>query len=104
VVSVKPNKTGGGMIHINQGADSYAGANVTLKMLLRYAYDLATEDQISGLTGALASGHFDIEAKMDAETVAALKTMSKEQSGVARRKTMQDLLAERFQLPERRLR
>ena len=98
VVSVKPNKTGGGMIRINQGSDMYAGTNVTLKMLLRYAYDLTTEDQIVGLTGALASDHFDVEAKMDADTVAALKTMSKEESAIARRKMMQDMLVERFQL------
>jgi len=98
VVSVKPNKTGGGMIRINQGSDMYAGTNVTLKMLLRYAYDLTTEDQITGLSGPLASGHFDIEAKMDADTVASLKKLSKDDSAVARRKMMQDMLVERFQL------
>jgi len=97
-VSVKPNKTGGGMIRINQGTDVYRGTNVTLKMLLRYAYDLTTEDQISGLSGALASAHFDIEAKMDADTVAALKKMSKEASEDQRRVMMQAMLADRFQM------
>lgn len=98
VVSVKPNKTGGGMIRVNQGTDMYSGTNVMLKMLVRYAYDLTTEDQISGLSGPLASEHFDVEAKMDAETVAALKKMSKDESDVARRQMMQAMLAERFKL------
>jgi len=98
VVSVKPNKTGGGMIRVNQGSDMYSGTNVTLKMLLRYAYDLTTEDQIAALSGPLASEHFDVEAKMDAETVAALKKMSKQESDIARRKMMQAMLAERFKL------
>ena len=104
-VSVKPNKTGGGMIRINQGSDVYRGTNVTLKMLLRYAYDLTTEDQISGLTGSLASDHFDIEARMDADTVAALKKMSKEAGDAERRVMMQAMLADRFRLkvhPERK--
>ena len=98
VVSVKPNKTGGGIIRINQGSDVYLGTNITLKILLRYAYDLTTEDQIVGLTGGMASDHFDVEAKMDADTVAALKKMSKEEGAAARRKMMQDMLVERFQL------
>ena len=98
VVSVKPNRTGGGMIRINQGSDMYAGTNVTLKMLLRYAFDLTTEDQIAGLTGSLASDHFDVEAKMDSDTVEAIKKMSKEESAIARRKMMQDMLLDRFQL------
>ncbi len=102
VVSVKPNKTGGGMIRVNQGSDMYSGTNVMLKMLVRYAYDLTTEDQISGLSGPLASEHFDVEAKMDAETVAALKKMSKEESDAARRKMMQAMLADRFRLTAHR--
>ncbi len=76
----------------------YAGMNITLKILLRYAYDLTTADQIVGLTGGLASDHFDVEANMDADTVAALKKMPKEEGAAARRKMMQDMLVERFQL------
>lgn len=76
----------------------YAGTNIRLKILLRYAYDLTTADQIVGLTGELASDHFDVEAKMDADTVAALKKMPKEEGATARRKMMQDMLVERFQL------
>ena len=97
-VSVKPNKTGGGMMRINQGSDMYSGTNVTLKMLVRFAYDLTTEDQISGLSGAMASDHFDIEAKMDADTVATLKKMSKDEANTERRKMMQAMLADRFQM------
>lgn len=99
-VSIKPNKGDGVMMRImvNQGQDRYAGTNITLKMLLQYAYGLKTDDQIVGLTGAPDSAHFDVEAKMDAETVEALKKLSKEDALAGQRSMMQAMLADRFKL------
>ena len=97
-VSIKPNKAGDGRIMINQGQDRYAGVNITLKLLLRYAYNLTTDEQISGLPGWAENDHWDIEAKLDAETVAAQKKMSKEESAEQRRQMMQMMLADRFKL------
>ncbi len=97
-VSIKPNKAGDGRIMINQGQDRYAGSNVTLKMLLRYAYNLTTDEQISGLPGWAENDHFDVEAKLDAETVAAQKKMSKQDSAVQRQQMLQVMLADRFKL------
>ena len=99
-VSIKPNKGDGVMMRvmINQGQDRYAGTNVTLKMLLQYAYGLKTEDQVQGLTGAPDSSRFDVEAKMDAETVETLKKLSKDDALVQQRVMMQAMLADRFKL------
>jgi len=97
-VSIKPNKAGDNRMMINQGLDRYAGTNISLKMILRYAYNLTTEDQIVGLTGLADSSHFDVEAKMDAETVAAQKKLSKDDSAEQRRLMMQAMLADRFKL------
>ncbi len=98
VVSIKPNKSGDGSISINQGSDRYAGKNVTLKIMLRFAYNLTTEDQISGLPGWAEGAHYDVEAKIDADAVAALKALPKEESGKQRRLLMQAMLADRFHL------
>ena len=97
-VSVKPHPGGDGMMRVNQGSDMYSGINVSLKMLLRYAFDLTTEDQVSGLSGALSSANFDVEAKMDADTVAALKAMPKDEANAARRRMMLAMLEDRFKL------
>ena len=98
VVSVKPNKTGEGGTRVNQTLERYAATNATLKMLLRYAYRLTLEDQISGLPGWAESAHYDIEGKVDADDVARLKSLPKEESDAQRRLMMQRMLAERFQL------
>jgi uncharacterized protein (TIGR03435 family) len=97
-VSIKPNKAGDERMMVRQGPDRFAGTNITLKMLLRFAYDLKTEDQIVGLTGAADSGRFDVEAKMDADTVAALKKFPKEEAGAQQRAMLRAMLADRFQL------
>jgi uncharacterized protein (TIGR03435 family) len=97
-VSIKPNKAGDGRVMVNQGQDRYAGTNVTLKQLLRYAYNLTTDEQISGLPGWAESDHWDVEAKLDAETVAVQKKMSKDDSAEQRRQMMRAMLEDRFKL------
>ena len=98
VVSVKPNKSGPGMMRVMNQPDRYSATNVGLKQIIQNAYGLKMPDMISGLPGWADSAAFDIEAKMDAETVAALKTMPKEQAGEQQRQMMQAMLADRFKL------
>ena len=66
--------------------------------LLQNAYGLKMPDMLSGLPGWADSAKFDVEAKMDAETIAALKAMPKEQADEQRRQMMQAMLADRFKL------
>jgi uncharacterized protein (TIGR03435 family) len=100
VVSIKPNKPEGDkfMIRIQTGGDRYSATGISLKGLIQYAYNLKMEDQISGLTGPLSSARFDIEAKIDEETYAALKKLSNDEGNAQRRLLMQAMLADRFQL------
>ena len=97
-VSIKPNKASNDMMMITFGQDNFTGTNITLKMMLRSAYDLTTEDQIVGLTGGMDSAHFDVQAKVDADTAEALKKLSKDESAAERRTMMQAMLADRFKL------
>jgi uncharacterized protein (TIGR03435 family) len=98
VVSIKPNKSGPGMMRIGNFADKFSGTNISLKMLIMNAYGLKIEDQISGLSGAMSSAGFDIEAKMDEDTIAAFEELSKDDSAKQRRLMLQALLADRFHL------
>ena len=98
VVSIRPYKSGDGMVRVMNNVDSYSGSNVTLEMLIQMAYDLKTESLISGLPGWATSSHWDISAKMDADTVAAVKKMSREERTVQGQQMMQALLAERFHM------
>jgi uncharacterized protein (TIGR03435 family) len=97
-VSIKPNKSGAGMIRINQSNDGYSGTNVSLKMLIQYAYKLQTMDQIAGLSGWADSAGFDVNAKMDADSVEAFKKLSKDDANDQRRVMMQQMLEDRFHL------
>ena len=98
VVSIKVNKTGGGSTSINSSLEHFAGTNVTLKDLIRYAYDLRSDDQIAGLAGPANSARFDMEAKVDADTLAALKKLEREPRTAQQRALMRAMLADRFQL------
>ena len=97
-VSIKPNTSGSGNISISMTGDRYLCTNNTLKGLLMYAYDLKTEEAISGLPKWADSASYDIDAKMDAETVAALKKMTRPESSEQKRLMMQGVLADRFGL------
>ncbi len=82
----------------NTPADGYTATNVDLKALIQYAYDLQTEDMISGLPGWANSASFDIQAKMDEDVATTLKKLPREEQFAQRSVMMQALLADRFQL------
>jgi uncharacterized protein (TIGR03435 family) len=93
VVSIKPNKSGGGMIRVMNRPDGYSASNISLKILIQAAYGIR-EDLISGAPGWVDSARYDIDAKVDGADVEALKKLTPEQ----RRLILQPLLADRFKL------
>ena len=50
VVSIKPDKTGGGMIRVMYRPDGYSATNISLTMLILGAYGIR-EDLLSGTAG-----------------------------------------------------
>lgn len=98
VVSVKPNKTGSGDSYWGSDNDEYHGTNVTVKSLIQDAYSLPTGDLISGIPGWVSTAKFDIQAKVDVETIAMLKSLPKKERAHREDLMMQSLLADRFQL------
>jgi len=97
-VSIKPNKSGGGDTTWHTTLEHYNGTNVPLKELISDAYGLQSSDLVYGLSGWAISAHYDIEAKVDAETLAALKAMSPAESSKQVKAMLREVLAERFQL------
>jgi uncharacterized protein (TIGR03435 family) len=98
VVSVKQNKSGQGMMRIMNVPERFTTTNVGLKQIILNAYGLKMPEMISGLPGWVDSAKFDVEAKLDEETIAALKAMPKKQADEQRRLMMQAMLADRFKL------
>jgi bla regulator protein blaR1 len=64
VASIKPNNSGDGRVMMGNQPGRFTATNVTLRMLIRNAYQLQ-DFQISGGPGWLNSDHFDIVAKID---------------------------------------
>jgi bla regulator protein blaR1 len=64
VASIKPNNSGDGRVMLGNQPGRFTATNVTLRMLIRNAYQLQ-DFQITGGPGWLASDHYDIVAKID---------------------------------------
>jgi len=93
VVSVKPDKSGTGMMRIRSTSDGYSATNVSPKLLIQMAYGIR-QDLISGAPGWTDSSRYDFDAKVAGADVDALKKLSPEQ----RRTMLQPALADRFKL------
>lgn len=65
VASIKPNNSGDGRVMMQNQPGRFAATNVTLKMLIRNAYQLQ-DFQITGGPSWIGSDHFDIIAKIEA--------------------------------------
>ena len=66
VATVKPNNSGDGRVMMQNQPGRYVATNVTLRLLIRNAYQLQ-DFQITGGPGWMASDHFDINAKVPDE-------------------------------------
>src|SRR5262245_61193757 len=64
VASIKPNNSGDGRVMLGNQPGRFTATNVTLRMLIRNAYQLQ-DFQITGGPSWLNSDHFDIVAKID---------------------------------------
>lgn len=97
-VSIKAHDPNAQGTRIQVAPTRFSGQNVSLKFLMTYAYNLKSEDQVVGLSGPLGSARFDIEAKMDEETVEAFKKLPRQEADDKRRLMLQGMLADRFKL------
>ena len=66
VASIKPNTSGDGRVMMQNQPGRYSATNVSLRLLIRNAYQLQ-DFQITGGPGWIASDRFDINAKVPDE-------------------------------------
>jgi Protein of unknown function (DUF3738) len=73
VVSIHPTNPDSQMTRVLILSDRFSANGVSMMSLISFAYPVENSNQISGVSGSIGSARFDVEAKMDEDTVAALK-------------------------------
>jgi len=99
VASIKPNNSGDGRVMMQNQPGRFSATNVTLKLLIRNAYQLQ-DFQIAGGPAWISSDHFDIVAKIDAADAPATPPapMLPGQGPTRLQLMIRSLLADRFKL------
>jgi uncharacterized protein (TIGR03435 family) len=97
VATIKPAASSSdGHTHINYPPnDRFSATNITLLSLMQWAYGMP-EKQILNGPAWLASSRFDIQAEADIGD--RMKSLTSEQGNELKRRMVQSLFAERFQL------
>jgi uncharacterized protein (TIGR03435 family) len=101
VVSIKPHKPSNDSSWRTTD-DDFSAQGMTVRALVKDAYGLITDDQLTGLPEWATTDQFDIHAKMDADTSDALKKLSEKERGRQYENMLQGMLADRFQLKAHR--
>lgn len=97
-VTIKPDPDGVNRGFMKHTADGYAMGGLPLVTVIRGAYGLLMDDQLIGLPGWAKSDPITIQAKMDAETAAALAKLPAMEQWRQSQLMLQALLADRFAL------
>jgi uncharacterized protein (TIGR03435 family) len=99
VATVKTTKDPGvGQRSLMMSQGRFWTQNIPLRNIIMFAYDAKSTSQISGYPDWVATTHYDIEAKEDDATVAALGKLTQDQYVKQVKLMVQALLADRFQL------
>jgi uncharacterized protein (TIGR03435 family) len=99
VATIKPTKDPGGTqrsLMLSPGR--FQVTNMPLRDVIMFAYDAKSEMQVSGYPAWVASTHYDIGAKEDVATAAALGKMTGDERSKQIKLMMQALLEDRLQL------
>jgi bla regulator protein blaR1 len=98
VVSIKRNKSGGGIRAVDT-TDGFTAKNATMPLLIQTAYGISRfRISASGPQNWLVLERYDIQAKMDRSVANGLQKLSPDQRRLEQRRMLQALLADRFKL------
>ncbi len=99
IVSVKPAQSGCLGMSLSEPPGRFIARCVTVWGLLYNAYEVRSfQDYPPGLPAWADKDKFDIEAKADDDTTAAMEKLSMQERGNMGREMLQSLLADRFKL------
>jgi uncharacterized protein (TIGR03435 family) len=98
VISIRPHNPENQRMWIMFKPDGYSAGGASVRSLIESAYTVKADDLVSGISGSVAGAQFDVEAKLDPDTVQAFKKLTEEEKWAQRHLMMQAMLAERFKL------
>jgi len=98
VATIKPSDGSTPGVRLQMTPNRFVTTNVTTQELIKFAYNLRSNDQIAGAPAWIGSKSFDIEAKEDEALVAALQKLPPADNTDQVRLMVQSLLADRFKL------
>lgn len=98
VAAIKPDDSGPNFSSINDNNDSFRVENVSLRDLIRNAWNARTKAQIEGGPDKLMDQRFDINARIAQDDLARLKGLDPKEANRERTLMLQQLLVERFHL------
>ena len=98
VISVHQNMSGSLNSSFRPSPNGLSVTNFTVKQFMVFAFGLRSPSFISGLPGWADSARFDVVAKLDDDTFAALSKLSLSDANEHRKLMMQQILVDRFHL------
>ncbi|WP_263417174.1 TIGR03435 family protein [Terriglobus albidus] len=98
VVSVKPSAAANDSTNVDTTPYRVHCENVLVRQLLMMAFAIRSESQIESMPDWAKSERFNIDAKVDEETAAAMKGLSRDERQRWQQEMMQSLLEDRFHL------
>ena len=98
VATIKPNKDQRPGLKIRMSPASFVIEHGSLRELIKYAYNIKSDDQLAGGPSWMDSEFYDIQAKASDTQIEAINKLNWERQIEQTRLMVQSLLAERFQL------
>ena len=98
VASIRPSAPGDGQTNFSLAPGRFSVENAPLAVLIQFAYDIKSGDQLPKAPGWIGSENFDIDARVADAEVEALKELPSGQKLDRYRLMVRSLLAERFGL------
>ena len=98
VVSVKPSAAANDSTNVDTTPYRIRCENVLVRQLLMMGFTIRSESQIESMPDWAKSERFNIDAKVDEETAATMKGLSREERQKWQQEMMQSLIEDRFHL------
>ena len=98
VAAIRPSRADGGFENYQLSSARFHAENVPLTALIRFAFDIRSDDQLPKEPAWITQEKFDIDAKVDDSDVEAMGKLLPDQKLERYRLMMQALLEERFKL------
>lgn len=102
VASIKPNKSGSGGMALMMEPGRFTATNIPIRLIIKFAYNLQSDAQLTGGPGWINSEKYDIEGKESDSFVESMKGHSFEEAAQHTRLMVQSMLVDRFNLKLKR--